>query len=128
MFLICMVFYILIKQLMNDFHIKHLTPKSAQTLLEIHSNLLDIQTSEMLLKLVHFEIKMDWQSTSVVVKPTTDQEYKQLRDNDSKINSAIENTNNISSNKMQAISSRATKNKVLYFSILNTIILLFLQG
>lgn len=111
---------------MNDYHMKYLTPKSAQSLLEIHSNLLDIQTSEMLLKLVHFEIKMDWQFTSVVVKPTTDQEYKQLRDG-SKIDSSIESTNNISSNKMQAI-SKATTNNVLYFSILSTIILLFLQG
>lgn len=113
---------------MTDSHMKHLTPTSAQTLLEIHSNLLDFQTSEVLLKLVYYEIQLDWQFTDVVVKSNMVQGYKQLRNNNSKIDSTIyafESTNNISSNNMQAI-SKATKNNMLYISILNFIILLFL--
>ncbi|VVC44291.1 Hypothetical protein CINCED_3A001515 [Cinara cedri] len=120
--------------LMNDSHMKHLTPKSSQTLMEIHSNLLDFQTSEVLLKLVHFEIKMDWKLTSVVVKSKTVQGNKQLRDNNSNIDSTIyayESTNNISSNYMQAISIATTETpfyNMLYFSILSTVFLLFIVG
>lgn len=39
---------------------KYLTPKSANALLENHSELLDFQTKETLLQLVNFEIKIDY--------------------------------------------------------------------
>lgn len=44
---------------MDGSHMKYLTPKSANALLENHSELLDFQTKETLLQLVNFEIKVD---------------------------------------------------------------------
>ncbi|KAF0770310.1 Uncharacterized protein FWK35_00000802 [Aphis craccivora] len=46
-------------KLMDGSHMKYLTPKSANALLENHSELLDFQTKETLLQLVNFEIKVD---------------------------------------------------------------------
>ncbi|XP_025197043.1 uncharacterized protein LOC112595869 [Melanaphis sacchari] len=47
-------------KLMDGSHMKYLTPKSANALLENHSELLDFQTKEILSQLVNFEIKVDY--------------------------------------------------------------------
>jgi len=78
---------------------KYLTPKSANALLENHSELLDFQTKETLLQLVNFDLKVD---NSVNV---------------------FESSNGYS-NEMQA-HSKATALQVLPFSILIAIIIVF---
>lgn len=109
---------------MNDSHMKHLTPKSANMLLESHSNFLNFQSKKALLKLVNFEIQVDWQTSPLSVSSKIFEGHK-LRDNDSKNDGiyayeTIESTNNISFNEKQA-SSKAT-NHVLSFFILNAVI------
>lgn len=111
---------------MNDSHMKYLTPKSANMLLESHSNLLNFQNKKALLKLVNFEIQVDWQPSPL---PATSKIFEghKLRDNDSKndgiyVYEIIESTNNISFNEMQA-NSKATNNFLSFF-ILNVVILL----
>lgn len=44
---------------MDGSHMKYLTPKSANALLENHSEFLDFRTKDTLLQLVNFEIKMN---------------------------------------------------------------------
>lgn len=80
---------------------KYLTPKSANALLENHSELLDSRTKETLLQLVNFEIKVD---NSIYV---------------------IESTNY--SNEMQA-HSKAPAKHMLSFSILIANIVIFLYN
>lgn len=111
---------------MNASHMKHLTPKSAYTLLESHSNFLNFQSKKTLLKLVNFDIQVDWQPSSLLVSSKIIEGHK-LRDNDSKNDGiyayeTIESTNNISFNEMQA-NSKAT-NHVLSFFILNAVLIL----
>lgn len=86
---------------MDGSHIKYLTPKSANALLENHSELLDFRTKETLLQLVNFEIKVN---NSINV---------------------FESTNY--SNEMQA-HSKAPVIHVLSFSILFGIIVFFLNN
>lgn len=86
---------------MDGSHIKYLTPKSANALLENHSELLDFRTKETLLQLVNFEIKVN---NSINVFEST--------------NYSIE---------MQA-HSKAPVIHVLSFSILFGIILFFLNN
>ncbi|XP_060861457.1 uncharacterized protein LOC132938560 [Metopolophium dirhodum] len=85
-------------KLMDGSHMKYLTPKSANALLENHSEFLDSQTKETLLQLVNFEIKVN---NSINV---------------------FESTNY--SNEMQA-HSKAPVIHVLSFSILFAIIIVF---
>lgn len=111
---------------MNDSHIKQLTLKSAFALWESHSKFLKFQTKETLLKLINFEIKVDWDSTLLPVSSKIVNSHT-LRDNYSKNDGiyayeTIENTNNINYNEMQADSKAS--NHVLSFLILNTIIVL----
>lgn len=111
---------------MNDSHIKHLTPKSAYTLLESHSNSLNFQSKISLLKLMNFEIKADWKHLPV---SSNIFEGHKLRDNDSKNDGiyayeTIESTNNISFNEMQADSKAA--NYAVSFFIMNVVILLII--
>jgi len=80
---------------------KYLTPKSANALLENHSEFLDFRTKEALLQLVNFEIKVN---NSINV---------------------FESTNY--SNEMQA-HSKAPIIHVLSFSILFGIIVFFLNN
>uniref|UniRef100_A0A2S2NSI1 Otoancorin n=1 Tax=Schizaphis graminum TaxID=13262 RepID=A0A2S2NSI1_SCHGA len=86
-------------KLMDGSHMKYLTPKSANALLENHSELLDFQTKETLLQLVNFEIKIDY---SINV---------------------FESRNDYSI-EMQA-HSKAPVIQVLYLSILGAIIIVF---
>ncbi|XP_022161558.1 uncharacterized protein LOC111027479 [Myzus persicae] len=88
-------------KLMDGSHMKYLTPKSANALLENHSELLDSRTKETLLQLVNFEIKVD---NSIYV---------------------IESTNY--SNEMQA-HSKAPAKHMLSFSILIANIVIFLYN
>lgn len=130
---------------------KHLTPKSAQTLLENHSKLIDIQSKETLFKIVNFEIKdnghsvlifdeestpvTDWQSIPATVIPN----IKYLEYNNTHVASiyAFESLNGISSPEMQAdsshamqedssemqLDSKAPRVNMLCFPILSTIII-----
>lgn len=94
---------------------KHLTPKSAQTLLENHSKLIDIQSKETLLKLLNFEINVDGETTSesdlqflpATVIPKIIEGHKYLGYNNTQAASiyAFERSNHISSHEMQADSS-----------------------
>lgn len=106
---------------MNDSHIKHLTPKSAHTLLESHSSVLDFRTRELLFKLVNFEIEADWQPISKSIQSKNIEKYK---DNNSKADSiyAVESASDISSDEMQADSKASTTHK-LSLSILSAIII-----
>jgi len=105
---------------------EHLTPKSAHTLWKTHSELLDSQSKELLFKLMNFEIEEGWQLSPVVV-PVNADGNKHITDNNSKTASiyAFESLNHTFSNEIQADSKAATKH-VLSFSILNTIIFLFI--
>lgn len=102
---------------------KHLTPKSAYTLWETHSKLLDSQSKELLFKLVNFEIEEGWQLSPAVLPVNTDG-HKHITDNNSKTASiyAFESLNHTFSNEIQADSKAATK-YVLPYSILSTILL-----
>lgn len=113
---------------MNDTHLNFLTPKSAHTLLDSHSKLLDVQKQEILLKLVNFEIKADWQPTPVVgILKNIGIRHKHSRESNSKTDSiyAFESTHGISSDEMQA-DSKATTIHLLSFSVFNAIVLLCL--
>lgn len=108
----------------------HLTPKSAYTLLESHSKLLDVQKQETLFKLVNFEMMVNWQPTPVVsISKNIGVHRKYSRESNSKASSiyAYESTNDISSKEMQA-DSKATTIHLLYFSVFSAIVLLFVPN
>lgn len=112
---------------MNESHIKYLTPKAVRTLMETHSELLDLQIRKTLLKLVTFEIKADWQSTPVILMSNVNEKSNHFKNYNSSSDGlhAFENTNNIPSNEMQA-DSKATTNRILHFSTLSAIVLLLI--
>lgn len=112
--------------MLNVTHIKYLSPKSVHTLWKSHFKLLEPQSKAILLKLINFEIELDWYSTSSVI-PVNADAHKHITDNNSKTASiyAFESINHISSNEMQADSKAAT-NYILPFSIWNAVILLFI--
>lgn len=87
---------------MDGSHMKYLTPKSANALLESYSELLDFRTKETLLQLVNFEIKVD------------------------NSNYVIESTNY--SNEMQAHSKAPTKHMLSLSILIVNIIVIFLNN
>lgn len=94
-------------------------------LLKSHSKLLDVQKQEILLKLVNFEIKADWQPTPVIsILKNIGIHHKNSRESNSKTDSiyAFESTHNIYSNEMQADSKATTIH--LSFSVFSAIVLL----
>lgn len=101
-----------------------MTPKSAHTLLEVHSKLLDTQSKETLVNLVNFEIEVDWQMPTAVIPV---EGHKHITDNNSKTASiyAFEDTNSIAFNEMQA-DSHATIKHVIPFSLMCAMGLLFI--
>lgn len=109
---------------MNETHLKYLTPKSAYALLESHSKLLDPQNKEKLIKLVNFELKIDWQPIPEVIQNTV-KRNKYFRDNNlnSEIVYAFSIKNGMFSNEMPAVSKTTTNHVLSFFSILRIIFL-----
>lgn len=109
---------------MNETHLKYLTPKSAYTLLESHSKLLDYQNKEKLIKLVNFELKIDWQPIPKVVQNIV-KKNKYFRDNNSNtdIVYAFAIKDGMFSNEMPAVSNNTINHVLSFSSILSTVLL-----
>lgn len=125
--------------------------------MEIHSKLIDIQSKEILFKIVTFEIQIDgqpvfdeesipvsdWDLIPAVMIPKTIARYKYSEYNKTQVASiyAFESSNSISSHEMQADSShamqedsfkmqadsKASTNQILLFPILSAVILFSLK-